>query len=72
MSENTLPLYQYRVIAERDELVDKLLKLHSFVAGPLWQHVAVAEQHRLIAQRTAMELYARVLAERIANFGEGI
>jgi hypothetical protein len=72
MSDATLPLYQYRVIEERDQLVDRLVKLGMFIEGPLWQHVTHDEQGRMLAQRIVMEQYAKILNDRIAHFGEGV
>ncbi len=58
--------HQQRVVAERDELNEKLSKLGAFLDGP--QVVEPAEFRRLQLQRTIMSAYLAVLDERILNF----
>jgi len=60
--------WQERVIAERDALVDKLVKLGCFLHTPQF-HVLPGEDKQLLRrQREAMLDYCDVLDERIARF----
>lgn len=57
--------YQARVIVERDELSDRLLKLESFLVTG---HADPAEYGRLMLQRDLMRALLRVLRSRVLNF----
>ena len=63
-----MPDYQLRVVAERDELRDRLERLETFIQGPKFPEVNVEEQHRLQTQADAMQLYLNILIDRIGNF----
>ena len=60
--------HQQRVVDERAELVDKITKLDSFVAGSMFSTLVVEEQGRLSKQLEIMRDYATVLQARIDAF----
>lgn len=60
--------HQQRVVDERAELVDKITKLDSFVAGSMFSTLAMEEQGRLSKQLEIMRDYATVLQARIDAF----
>jgi hypothetical protein len=62
--------HQERVVAEKAELDEKLAKLTAFITTKNATFAALpqAEMERLIRQHGIMELYSRVLGERIAAF----
>lgn len=64
----TLQPHQQRVVAERDELVDRLNRLAAFMQSPAFDGVDIAEQSRLQQQRHIMGQLAAVLNARIAAF----
>ena len=60
--------HQKRVVTELDELNIKRDKLAVFLCGDNFRSLDSAEQLRLNRQAQAMEKYAEILRERIANF----
>ena len=60
--------HQERVVTEKDELEQKIGKLHSFIGGSIFQTLDEQEQQRLTKQVDLMEQYAAVLGQRIAAF----
>lgn len=60
--------HQLRVIDEKDQVSERLLKLLSFFQTPIFQALSEAEQTRLRSQARFMDGYASVLEERIAAF----
>ena len=60
--------HQQRVVDERAELVDKITKLDSFVAGSMFSTLVREEQGRLSKQLEIMRDYATVLQARIDAF----
>jgi hypothetical protein len=60
--------FQERVIAERNELADRLGKLRTFLLTQFCQSLVEAERERLQQQSEAMDIYLDVLNERIAAF----
>lgn len=60
--------YQQRVREERAALNEKLNKLNTFMLTDDYENLPEAEQDRLTRQAAAMDDYATVLAERIADF----
>lgn len=61
--------HQQRVVAERDELKDRLTKLKDFIGNnPIFSDLPKDEQERLRAQSGAMALYASILDRRILSF----
>jgi len=63
-----LPDYQQRVVAEKQELDEKLEKLNAFGRGDVFPTLPEEEQERLIRQSKIMDQYSVVLGERIAAF----
>lgn len=62
--------HQERVVAEKQELSDRLSKLLAFFQGPIFPTLSEAERSRLRNQARFMDGYAAVLEERIAAFAE--
>lgn len=60
--------HQQRVVQERKELVEKLVRLRSFAGSPNWSKLPEDERARLFRQTQLMDEYAKVLNERIAAF----
>lgn len=64
----SLQPYQERVVVEKRELDEKLVKLDSFLEGPVFFHLPVDERSRLSSQYGVMQEYSRILGERIGAF----
>jgi hypothetical protein len=62
-----IPLWQQRVLAERDETRARVLKLGTFIQSPAFDMVPQRERIRLTRQQYIMGAYLRVLEERIDN-----
>lgn len=60
--------FQQRVVEEHRELSDRLAKLIVFVDTEVFDSLPGAEKVRLVIQRSIMQAYADLLADRIANF----
>ena len=60
--------HQERVVKEKKELDEKLSKLDAFCLTDMFASLPFEEQGRLNRQHSAMEVYSRILAERIAAF----
>jgi hypothetical protein len=60
--------HQQRVIAVRDELRERIIKLTCFINTQEFLGIQYAEQRRLIRQATLMNELREVLDERIAVF----
>jgi hypothetical protein len=60
--------HQERVIAERDELRERIIKLTTFINTQAFLDIQYAEQRRLIRQQGLMQELRDVLDERIAAF----
>lgn len=63
--------HQDRVVAEKQELDEKLEKLLGFIEagkGPMFSKLIVEEQERLTTQARIMKEYSNILADRIAAF----
>lgn len=61
--------HQERVVAEKAELDDKLVKLIKFVeSSPLFTSLPEDEKTRLVRQAGVMREYSNILGERIAAF----
>ena len=63
-------LWQERVVAERDELKEKLQKLADFLDSPAWYVLDGTNQRLLEAQASAMSTYLSILNLRISAFKE--
>ena len=61
--------HQDRVVEEKKELDEKIVKLDLFIeSNPLFQKVPLDEQNRLRSQLDVMQEYSAILKDRIANF----
>jgi hypothetical protein len=60
--------HQQRVVAEKDELVEKLTKLNAFIGGATYDGLPADEQIRLSRQADIMKHYVDILNERVAAF----
>lgn len=60
--------YQERVVAEREELKERLSKLRTFMGSEQYDLLDASERDRLFRQAAHMAGYGRVLGERIAAF----
>jgi len=60
--------HQDRVIAERQELNEKIVKLGAFLQSSIFKTLPVDEQERLSHQLWHMKDYENILVQRIANF----
>lgn len=60
--------YQERVIVERNDLKDKIIKLADFISGLLFDTLPKDEQRRLYQQYGYMDNYFKCLEERIASW----
>ena len=65
--------WQERVIAERDELGARLIKLSAFVVqSPAFRSLGNEEKQRLRRQRETMLEYHEILEDRIAAWADEI
>jgi len=62
--------YQERVIAEKKELDEKIVKLYQFIKGRFYPTLAIGERTRLVKQHRIMQAYSEVLDERIQAWKE--
>lgn len=60
--------HQRRVVAEKEELSQRLLRLYAFFQGKVFQTLPMDERSRLRNQARFMDGYLSVLEERIAAF----
>lgn len=61
--------HQQRVVDEKNEVKDRLDKLHSFInVNPIYRELPVEEQEDLFEQATYMHAYIEVLERRISRF----
>lgn len=60
--------HQERVVAESNELRERLTKLTAFIGGDIFYSLDVADQELLKSQRVLMDAYLDVLGRRIARF----
>lgn len=62
--------HQQRVVEEKTELDEKIMKLGEFVMQRfgVFDKLHIAERIRLMRQLSIMQLYSQVLEERIAAF----
>lgn len=68
--DSSIPPHQQRVLDEKRELDEKLVKLRTFIDGsPVFSGLPVTDQSHLKSQLAVMEVYSCILADRIARFG---
>jgi hypothetical protein len=60
--------HQERVVAEKRELDEKLVKLGAFLEGSFFPTLSADEQGRLTEQASVMKRYSEILGDRIAAF----
>ena len=60
--------WQERVVVERDELNIKLIKLGAFLYDDVFLTLSPIDRTLLKCQHMAMNVYCRILSERIALF----
>jgi hypothetical protein len=60
--------HQQRVVDEKTELDQKIVKLDQFIEGEVFETLPSDEQDRLVKQLRIMYRYFAVLGERIAAF----
>jgi hypothetical protein len=60
--------HQQRVVDEKTELDQKIVKLDQFIEGEVFKTLPSDEQDRLVKQLRIMYEYFAVLGERIAAF----
>jgi hypothetical protein len=64
--------HEERVVAERDEVKERLDKLTAFIEAkpinPIWAKLPYDEQGRMKIQQFIMKQYVAVLEDRIDNF----
>lgn len=65
---STIQPHQQRVIDEYAELTARMAKLDTFIKSDMAKSLPATEYILLVKQSCAMEMYAMILAERIANF----
>jgi hypothetical protein len=67
-SKKGLQPHEIRVVEERTELVDKITKLHAFMASDFYETLDSTSQDYFEQQEVAMKNYADVLLYRINRF----
>lgn len=60
--------HQERVVQEKQELDDKIVKLDSFMLTDTFHDLTDSEQDRLSRQFDVMKEYSSILGERISAF----
>lgn len=66
---NNLPEHEKRVVEEKSELGQKIIKLHEFIgSNPIFQKLHPKQQRLLKKQLLFMQLYHDILNERIDGF----
>jgi len=68
MDVSNLQPHQQRVVEERNELIDKIEKLHSFTKTETFNSLPDEEQSLLFKQEKEMKKYADILKQRIDVF----
>lgn len=64
-----MPEYQKQVIEEQKQLEEKIDKLSNFTKTPdKWGQVEADEQQRMENQLLVMQLYNKILCDRIRTF----
>mgnify|MGYP000844660254 CR=1 FL=1 len=62
--------YQERVLIEQQELDVKLTRLNDFITSDSFCSVPTIEQDMMKDQLIAMQVYSRILADRIDGFNK--
>ena len=61
--------HQQRVVAECEQLADRIAKLETFLATPLFAGLPEREQQLLKMQADAMVVYLGIINTRVEGFG---
>lgn len=67
-TQKGLQPHEVRVVEERMELIDKITKLHAFMASKFYQTLDSIAHEYFEEQETAMKTYSDVLLRRINRF----
>ena len=67
-TQKGLQPHEVRVVEERTELVDKITKLHAFMASKFYQTLDTTAHWHFEEQEKAMKTYSDVLLKRINRF----
>lgn len=65
-----LPLHQQRVVAELEQLADRVTKLEAFLHTPLYAGLPDVERTLLKLQADTMVVYMGILNDRVSRFTE--
>lgn len=67
--EKKMQAHQERVVTEKSELDEKIVKLTAFIyGGSIYSTLPQGDQNLMLGQLQHMQQYSNVLATRIANF----
>lgn len=61
--------HQQRVVAECEQLADRIKKLEAFLATPIYAGLPERERHLLKMQADAMVVYLGIINTRVEDFG---
>lgn len=68
MKKEQLQPHEQRVVDERNELIEKITKLHAFFTTDVFTHLQDEDQNLLEEQVQLMMNYSDVLLKRINRF----
>lgn len=68
MKKEQLQPHEQRVVDERNELIEKITKLHAFFTTEVFAHLQDEDQNLLEEQVQLMMNYSDVLLKRINRF----
>jgi hypothetical protein len=60
-----MPDFKTRIVEEKDQLQERIIKLGNFISSPNFDDVSTANQRLLRVQHSIMSAYGGVLSERI-------
>lgn len=60
--------HEERVVAESNDLRQKIDKLSAFIGGNIFNKLDLEDRDLLVAQRVFMDAYFGILRQRIARF----
>lgn len=62
--------HEQRVVTERDQLQEKIVKLENFIEGPVFEAMEYVDRKFMRIQMMAMMTYCEALNSRIGRFSE--
>lgn len=71
LARQGLPPHQQRMLAEQDELGERITKLKAFMQGELFVRQSAYEQSDMVIQLDGMVAYYQALGRRITRFQNG-